>query len=164
MKNPKNPRNAGRKQKGYYQRSLGSEILRCAFPYQGKYVIYGLASTATPHMIQYIGYTSMALNLRYNLHISQTKGSSLKECWVREVLEGGHQIVMILLEEGIATREGACLKEQQYIQQYGNLFPLKNSTKGGIGTLGMIHRPESRRKQSLAHQGMKYRRRKKPTN
>lgn len=63
-----NPRNTGRKQKGYYQNGSQSPIVKGAFHYNGVYAIYGLASLTNPGKIEYIGITSSKLNKRYNNH------------------------------------------------------------------------------------------------
>ena len=73
METSKNPRNAGRKQKGYYQNGSHSPVVQGIFDYNGVYAVYGLANLTAPEKIEYIGITSSKLNKRYNNHISQAK-------------------------------------------------------------------------------------------
>lgn len=146
-----NPKGAGRKQKGYYKQGLNAPLLRKSFPYDGNFIIYGLASSATPNTIEYVGFTARALNSRYNDHIATAKfDGTKKEQWVKQLQYEGHNLVLVVLKEGIETLEEACYWEKYYIRILSSSFPLKNITKGGIGTLGMIHKPETKAKQSIA--------------
>lgn len=154
----RNPKNAGRKQKGYYRVGLNTVTVRCSFPYQGNFMIYGLASSKTPDIIEYIGFTAMALNRRYNDHVSTAKKyKNVKAKWVNQLLGDGHNLILVVLEEGISTLEEACEREQYYIQKYNLISPLKNTTKGGIGTPGWKPSTETRRKQSFAHKARRLR-------
>lgn len=150
----KNPKGAGRKQKGFYKHEISGPVLRKSFPYNGNYVIYGLTSSVTPEIIEYVGFTERTLYGRYNNHISTANANGTnKEQWVKQILDEGNNLVLVVLKDGIETLKEACECEQFYIQQLSELFPLKNITKGGIGTLGMVHKPETKVKQSIANKG-----------
>lgn len=158
MKTKTNLRGVGRPQNGLYKQGLNSPLLSKSFPYAGNYTVYGLASSDEPDTIHYVGVTGRDLNHRYNDHIAKAKhGRSRKEQWINELLNDGHQLVLITLEDGIATLEDAYERETYYIAELGKTHPLKNTSKGGKGPLGMIHSPETRRRQSAAHRGKKYR-------
>ena len=61
----------GRPQKGLYKMEPNGMLLTTAFSFKEKYMVYGLASSDTPNCIEYIGYTSLKPNLRYNNHIGK---------------------------------------------------------------------------------------------
>lgn len=152
MKTTSNLKRPGRKQKGFYQRGLHTEVLPASFTYQGKYCIYGLASSEKPNVIRYVGYTSQKLNIRYNDHINARAKQNPKQQWVNELIEKGHKLHMIVLEEGIQFFEQACEREEHYIKILRYEHPLTNVASGGVGTKGMKHSEETRLKQSQAHQ------------
>ncbi len=141
---------SGRKQKGFYQRGLHTAVLSTSFDYQGKYCIYGLASSEMPNIIQYIGYTSQKLNIRYNNHINERHKTNPKQIWINSLLDQGHKLHMIILEDGIRYFEQACEKEEQHIETFRLEHPLTNVANGGPGTRGMKHSTETRKKQSSA--------------
>lgn len=153
MTTEENSKGAGRKQKGYFQRALNTCTLRKAFPYAGIYCVYGLSSTQTPGIIEYIGVTARSLNIRRNDHLSKASlEGTPKEKWVFELLKNGHDIVLVVLEDGIECVDEAYQKEQHYIREYRKNYPLKNVTDGGLGTWGWVPSLETKRKQSLSHQ------------
>ena len=164
MKTTTNPRNAGRKQKGYYQNGYRSDVVKGSFSYNGLYAVYGLASLANPEKIQYIGITSSKLNARYNNHISQSKNAKTnKEKWIRSLLENNDHLLMIILKDAIPSLDEACEWETHFIKTHRSLDTnLTNQTNGGIGLLGYIHTDETRRKQSVATSGENHYKKKKP--
>jgi hypothetical protein len=158
MTKTKNPRNAGRKQKGLYKKGINGPISTTAIPYGGIYTIYGLAASNEPEIVKYVGYTSMMMNERYNNHKSEAKRNRTpKEKWIKCVLEEGHKLIMIVLEDSILARTEAFAKEKQYIKELRNTMDaepgLTNVTEGGPGICGMTHSEETKKKQREANLG-----------
>jgi polyribonucleotide nucleotidyltransferase len=105
--------------------------------------------------VRYVGFTSLKLNRRYNNHLSiAKKRKSLKDKWVNDLVTANHKLVLTVLKEDIETKEEACASEIQFISEYSNAgIQLYNTTKGGMGTSGMLHSEETKIKQSIANLG-----------
>jgi hypothetical protein len=145
----------GQKQKGLYKQSVDSDIKMAAIKFASKYVIYGLSSSESPNNIEYVGFTSLKLNRRYNNHLSiAKKGKSLKDRWIQNLVITNQKLVLTILQEEIQTIEDACVCEIKFISEYLNAgIRLYNTTKGGMGTNGMVHSEETKTKQSIANLG-----------
>lgn len=153
MNTPDNKKKRGPKQKGRYQRGLHTPILNSYFGYAGKYVVYGLTTEDEPNIIHYVGQTKTELNRRYGNHLSDANANGTpKERWVWDLTSNDQTLVLVVLEEGIQTHDDACEREQFYIQKLREeQHPLKNATRGGMGTPGRIVSLESRLKSSASH-------------
>jgi len=156
MKTTSNPRNAGRPQNGNYKISIDAQLQSTAPKYRGPFCLYGLVSSEEPETIQYVGFTSMLLNQRYNEHMSTAarKVHTKRAQWINSVLHRGYHVILVLLEDGISTRKEACTREQCMILHYRDAgHELTNMTKGGLGILGLRHTSETRTRQSEANSG-----------
>ena len=102
----------GQKQKGLYKQSVDSAIKMAAIKFVSKYVIYGLSSSESANNIEYVGFTSLKLNRRYNNNLSiAKKGKSLKDKWIQNLVTTNQNLVLTILQEEIQTIEDACAYE-----------------------------------------------------
>jgi len=58
---------------------------------------------------------------------------------IHDLMEQGHKIILIILEDNTQSKAQACLKEKEYISSYKSSdFDLRNATIGGIGPSGYV--------------------------
>lgn len=101
-----------------------------------KYKIYTLEHPISKE-IRYIGFTSMALNIRLNSHIYEARNTRINtknSCWIKSLLKKGLKPKIELLDE---FNDNWQFWEQYWISQFKAWgFKLTNLTIGGEGNIG----------------------------
>lgn len=122
--------------------------------------IYTLADPITLH-IKYVG-KSYRIARRLRDHL-QCQGNNKKDAWIKSLLKKGLKPLLEIIEE--TDDENCNLLEQYWIEQFRAWdFDLKNMTKGGDGSYGLIpwnkglkgvfsHSQESKNKMSADRKG-----------
>ncbi|MBB5664752.1 putative GIY-YIG superfamily endonuclease [Rhizobium leguminosarum] len=106
------------------------------------WMVYALADSRSPDVVRYVGITCRP-SRRLRDHKRIFTGTH-KSNWIRAVLDGGGEILMTTLLDGL-SREEATTKEVEIIAQYlEGGARLTNSTSGGDGVVGKT--PEVRAK------------------
>lgn len=121
-----------------------------------KNIIYGLTDPSDGQ-VRYVGKSMNGL-LRPKAHarLSQSKGSTYKDRWVRKLRRLGLNYGIVVLERGIPT-EDLYDAEQRWIRHYREIGArLTNLTDGGPGNIGWVPSPATRKKISRANQGRKH--------
>ncbi len=114
------------------------------------YVIYGLSSSLNVDEIRYIGITKKPANRLSNHKYYSTKKTNKRANWVKKVLQGGNQLILTILEDGLTT-EDAKKKEIEYILLFKSFGAnLVNLTSGGDGVNNYVPSSETKQKQREA--------------
>lgn len=97
---------------------------------RGKFYVYGLFEETIDN-IKYIGYTAKTPIIRFGQHISDcARNKTAKEKWLYGLVKAGKHVGVI--ELGVYTSMDAALAaEETFIDEYGKVHTLTNSTKGG---------------------------------
>jgi len=97
---------------------------------RGKYYVYALFEE-TKDNIKYIGYTAKTPIIRFGQHISDcARNKTAKEKWLYELVEAGKHVGVTTL--GVyGNMDVALTAEESFILEYGKIYNLTNSTKGG---------------------------------
>lgn len=97
---------------------------------RGKFYVYALFES-TKDNIRYIGYTAKTPIIRFGQHISDcAKNSTPKEKWLYGVISTGGHVGVVELG-CYSTMLEALAAEEHFIKEYGKVYELTNSTKGG---------------------------------
>ena len=97
---------------------------------RGKYYVYALFEE-TKDNIKYIGYTAKTPIIRFGQHISDcARRKTAKEKWLYSLISAGKHVGVI--ELGVySSMDEALAAEETFIDKYGKVHVLTNSTKGG---------------------------------
>lgn len=112
---------------------------------QDRFIVYGLTEPGT-ECVRYIGKSASGLKRpkSHRLASRLAEDRSHKGNWIRSLLEEGRCYGIVVLE---SAADGQFLQdlERFWIAQGTGLgWRLTNHTKGGDGTLGVVHGPEAR--------------------
>ncbi len=103
-----------------------------------KFFVYKLYSPID-RVVKYIGITN-DLKSRYRKHITQISKPTLKNNWIKSLINKGTYPVMMAIE-GVDTRDKANELEKYWITKHKDWgFVLKNMTDGGDGGPTMLGR------------------------
>lgn len=115
--------------------------------------IYGLYHPIT-NELRYIGKTVKKINARLSNHIynaKYTKHNKHLSNWILKIMEQGLRPVIVCLE--ICDESTWEEREKFWISKNKNLI---NLTKGGDGSTGYVHNPESIQKMKNSKKGFKH--------
>lgn len=121
-----------------------------------EYKIYGLKIIGEER-IYYVGRTMTKLSSRWSKHKTNarlSKTNNYRSNWINKYRDN---IEIVLIEDGITTKEEACDKERYYIAFYKEKHgSIVNSSDGGDGGCeGYKHTEEAKAKIGKAHKGKK---------
>ena len=123
---------------------------------QNKYIIYALQDPIT-FELRYIGKSGSGLSRpkAHTLPSYLSKDDTHKGRWIKQLINNGFKPIIKVIQN-LNNHSELVQAEIYWIQYFKDLgCPLTNSTKGGIGRLGLPHTEETKKKIGLGQKNRK---------